>query len=176
MPGYDPSHTEGTPGPTLPDPPGAPLRLPSFRSFFGFFTPSSPGHIPGNTTMPNTPSARSAASSPTPTPTTPNRRIRRAIARLNRQERRKKQEREERAAERIQRRQQLQESNAQALVPYSLRCTIKGLYRYLQEPTSRIAALVKLPYSTVYHIVNKAQTLTRSSYRNALAYGSPIWR
>lgn len=140
-PGHDPSRTEGTPEPTLPDPPGAPLRLPSFGSFFGLFAPSSPGRTPGNTTVPNTPSARSVASSPfTPTP---NRRIRRAIARLDRRERREEQEREERAAERIQRRRRLQESNTRALVPYSLRCTIKGLYRYLQEPISRIAALVK---------------------------------
>ena len=73
-PGYDPSRMEGTLEPTLPDPSGAPLRLPSFGSFFGFF---------GSTTVPNTPSARSAASSPTLTPTTPNRRIRRAIARLD---------------------------------------------------------------------------------------------
>jgi len=73
-PGYDSSRLEGTLEPTLPDPPGAPLRLPSFGSFFGFF---------GNTTVPNTPFACSAASSPTPTPTTLNRRIRRAIARLD---------------------------------------------------------------------------------------------
>ena len=166
-PRYDTSRTEGTSEPTLPDPPGAPLRLPSFRSFFGFF---------GNTTMPNTPSDRSAASSPTLTPTTPNRRIRRAIARINRRERREEQEREERAAERIQRRRRLQESNARALVPYSLRCTIKGLYRYLQEPISRIAALVKQLYSTIHRIVNKAYTPTRGGYRNALAYGLPIRR
>jgi len=166
-PGYDSSRPEGTPEPTLPDPPGAPLRLPSFGSFFGFF---------GNTTVPNTPSARSAASSPTPTPTTPNRRIRRAIARLDRRERREEQEREERAAERIQRCRRLEESNARALVPYSLRYTIKGLYRYLQEPVSRIAALVKQPYSTVHRIVNEAHTPTRGGYRNALAYGSPIQR
>jgi hypothetical protein len=60
-PGHDPSRIEGTLEPTLPDPSRALLRLPSFRSFFGFF---------GNITVPNTPSARSAASSPTPTPTT----------------------------------------------------------------------------------------------------------
>ena len=171
-PGYDPSRTEGTPEPTLPDPPEAPLRLPGFGSFFGLFAPSSPG----NTTVPDTPSIRSAASSSsTPTPTTPNRRIRRAIARLDRRERCEEQEREERAAERIQRRRRLQESNARALVPYSLRCTIKGLYRYLQEPISRIAALVKQLYSTVHYIVNEAQTLICGGYRNALAYGSPIW-
>ena len=169
-PRYDPSRTEGTPEPTLPDPPGAPLRLPSFGSFFGLFAPS----LPGNTTLPNTPSTRSAASSSS-TPT-PNRRIRRAIARLDRRERREEQEREERAAERIQRRRRLQESNPRALVPYSLRCTIKGLYRYLQEPISPIAALVKQPYSTVHYIVNEAQTPTRGGYRNALAYGSPIRR
>jgi len=127
--------------------------------------------------VPNTPSTHSAASSSfTPTPTTPNRRIRRAIARLNRQERRKEQEQEEQTAERIQRRRRLQESNARALVPYSLRCTIKGLYRYLQEPASHIAALVKQPYSTVHHIINKAQTPTHSGYRNALTYSSPIRR
>ena len=83
-PRYNPFHIKGTPEPTLPNPPGAPLRLPSFGSFFGLFAPSSPGHIPGNTTVPNTPSARSAASNPTLTPTTPNRHIRQAIARLNR--------------------------------------------------------------------------------------------
>ena len=166
-PGYDPSRTEGTLEPTLPDPPGAPLRLPSFGSFFGLFAPSSPGRTPGNTTVPNTPSARSVASSPsTPTPSTPNRRIRRAIARLNRQERREEQEREKRAAECIQRRRRLEESNVRALVPYSLRCTIKGFYRYLQEPVSRIAALVKQPYSTVHHIVNEAHTPTRGGCRN----------
>ena len=164
-PGYDPSRTEGALEPTLPDPPGAPPRLPSFGSFFGFF---------GNTTVPNTPSARSAASSPTPTPTTPNRRIRRAIARLNRQERREEQEREERAAERIQRRRRLEESNARALIPYSLRCTIKGLYRYPEEPVSRIAALVKQPYTTVHRIVHEAQTPTRGGYQNGLIYDSPI--
>ncbi|OCK92094.1 uncharacterized protein K441DRAFT_727960 [Cenococcum geophilum 1.58] len=171
-PGYDPSRTEGTLEPTLPDPPGAPLRLPSFGSFFSLFTP----FLPSNTTMPNTPTRSATSSSSTPTPTTPNRRIHQAIARLNRRERREEQEREERAAERIQRRQQLQESNARALIPYSLRCTIKGLYRYLQEPISRIAVLVKQPYSTVHYIVNKAQTPIRSRYRNALTYGSPIRR
>ena len=62
------------------------------------------------------------------------------------------------------------------LVPYSLRCTIKGLYRYLQEPISHIAALVKQPYSTVHRIVNEAHTPTRGGYRNAFVYGSPIQR
>ena len=95
-PEYDPSRTEGTLEPTLPDPPGAPLRLSSFGSFFGLFAPSSPG----NTTVPNTSFICSAASSSsTPMPTTLNRRIRRAIARLDRRERREEQEREERAAE-----------------------------------------------------------------------------
>ena len=80
-PGYDPSGTEGTPEPTLPDPPGAPLRLPSFGSFFGLFTPS----LPGNTTVLNTPFTYSAVfSSFTLTPTTLNCCIRRAIAYLNR--------------------------------------------------------------------------------------------
>ena len=65
-PGYNPSRTEGTPEPTLPDPPRAPLRLPSFRSFFSFFS---------NITILNIPSTYSAASSPTLTPTTLNRRI-----------------------------------------------------------------------------------------------------
>ena len=85
--GYNPSYTrlEGTPEPTLPNPPGALLRLPSFRSFFSLFAPS----LPNNITVPNTPSTYSAASSSsTLTPTTLNRRICRAIARLNRQERR----------------------------------------------------------------------------------------
>ena len=72
-PGYDPSRTEGTPEPTLPDPPGAPLRLPSFGSFFGLFAPS----LPSNITMPNTPSIHSTTSnSSTLTPTTLNHRIR----------------------------------------------------------------------------------------------------
>ena len=66
-PGYNPSCTEGTPEPTLPDPSRAPLRLSSFGSFFSFFS---------STTVPNTPFACSAASSPTLTPTTLNRRIR----------------------------------------------------------------------------------------------------
>ena len=97
-PGYNPSRTEGTPEPILPDPPGAPLRLPSFGSFFGLFTPS----LPSNITMPNTPSAYSAASSSsTLIPITLNCYIRRAIACLNRQERRKEQEQEGRAIERI---------------------------------------------------------------------------
>jgi hypothetical protein len=73
-PRYNPSYIEGTLEPILPNPPRALLRLPSFRSFFGFFS---------NTTILNTPSARSAASSPTLTPTTLNRRIRQAIAYLN---------------------------------------------------------------------------------------------
>ena len=91
-PGYDPFCTEGTLEPTLPNPPGAPLRLPSFRSFFSLFAP----FLPGNTTVLNTPSTRFAVSrSFTPTPTTPNRRIRRAIACLNRRERREEQEWEE---------------------------------------------------------------------------------
>ena len=62
-PGYDPSYTEGTPESTLPNPPRALLHLPSFRSFFSFFS---------NITILNTPSAHSAASSPTLTPTTLN--------------------------------------------------------------------------------------------------------
>ncbi|OCK99019.1 uncharacterized protein K441DRAFT_653425 [Cenococcum geophilum 1.58] len=48
FPGYDPSRTEGTLEPTLPDPFRALLRLPSFFSFFNFFS---------NITVPNTPFA-----------------------------------------------------------------------------------------------------------------------
>ncbi|OCK94217.1 uncharacterized protein K441DRAFT_122822 [Cenococcum geophilum 1.58] len=73
-PRYNPSYIKGTLEPTLPNPPRALLRLPSFRSFFSFFS---------NITILNTPSARSTASSPTLTPTTPNRRICRAITHLN---------------------------------------------------------------------------------------------
>ena len=171
-PKYDPSCTEGTLESTLLNPPGAPLRLSSFGSFFGLFAPSSPGRTPGNITVLNTPFARSVVFSPFTL--MPNCCICWAIARLDRRERREEQEREERAVERIQRCRRLQESNTWALVPYSLRCTIKGLYCYFQEPISRIAALVKQPYSTVYYIVNEAQTLIRGGYRNALAYGSPI--
>ena len=65
-PRYNPSCTEATLKSTLPDPPRAPLRLPSFKSFFSFF---------GNITVLNTPSTYSTISSPTPTPTTSNRRI-----------------------------------------------------------------------------------------------------
>jgi len=69
---YDPSYIEGTLEPTLPDPPGAPLRLPSFRNFFGLFAPS----LPSYTIIPNTPSTRSTASSSfILIPTTPNHRI-----------------------------------------------------------------------------------------------------
>ena len=85
-PGYNPSRTEGTPESTLPDPPGALLRLLSFKSFFGFFS---------GTTVPNTPFTCSTASSLTPTPTTLNRCIHRAIACLNQQERHEEQEWEE---------------------------------------------------------------------------------
>ena len=68
-PGYDPSRIKGTLEPTLLDPPGALLRLPSFRSFFSLFAPS----LPSNTTVLNTPSTCSAASySSTLIPTTPN--------------------------------------------------------------------------------------------------------
>ena len=59
FPRYNPSHTEGTLKPTLPDSPGAPLRFPSFRSFFSLFTPS----LPNNTTVLNTPFTYSAISS-----------------------------------------------------------------------------------------------------------------
>ena len=72
--GYNLSYTrpKGTIEPTLPNPPKAPLRLPSFRNFFGLFTPS----LPSNTTIPNTPFTYSATpSSFTPTPTTPNHHI-----------------------------------------------------------------------------------------------------
>ena len=62
-PGYDPSRTEKTLEPTLPDPPGALVHLPSFGSFFGFF---------GGITVLNTPSACSAVFSFTLTPTTLN--------------------------------------------------------------------------------------------------------
>ncbi|OCK95109.1 uncharacterized protein K441DRAFT_659127, partial [Cenococcum geophilum 1.58] len=58
-PRYDPSGIEGTPEPTLPNPPGALLRLPSFRSFFSLFTP----FLPSNITVLNTPFTRSAISS-----------------------------------------------------------------------------------------------------------------
>ena len=82
--GHNPSYIKGILEFTLPDPPRALLCLPSFRSFFSLFTPSSPGYTPGNITILNTPSARSVVSSPfTPTP---NCRIRQAIACLNRQE------------------------------------------------------------------------------------------
>ena len=56
--GYNPSYMEGTLEPTLPDPSGALLCLPSFRSFFGLFAP----FLPGNTTVLNTPFTYSAAS------------------------------------------------------------------------------------------------------------------
>ena len=80
-PRYNPSCIEGTLKPTLPNPPRALLRLPSFRSFFSLFTPS----LPSNITIPNTPSIYSTISySFTLTPTTLNRRIRQAIAYLNR--------------------------------------------------------------------------------------------
>ena len=69
---YDPSYIEGTLKPTLPNPPRALLRLPSFRSFFSFFTP----FLSSNIIMPNTPSTRSTiSSSSTLTPTTLNHRI-----------------------------------------------------------------------------------------------------
>ena len=71
-PRYDPSRIEGTLEPTLPNPPRALLRLPSFRSFFSLFTPS----LPSNITILNTPSIRSTASSSTLIPTILNRRIR----------------------------------------------------------------------------------------------------
>ena len=84
-PRYNPFRTERTLEPTLPNPPGAPLCLSSFGSFFGLFAP----FLPGNITVLNTPFTCSAASrSFTLMPTTPNHRIRRAIARLNRRERR----------------------------------------------------------------------------------------
>ena len=80
-PRYDPFCIEGTLEPTLPDPPRAPLRLSSFRSFFGLFAPS----LPYNITILNTPFTRSTvSSSSTLIPTTLNRYICRAIARLNR--------------------------------------------------------------------------------------------
>ena len=72
--GYNPSNTEGTPKPTLPDPSRASLRLPSFRSFFSFFS---------GTTMPNTPFAYSTASNLTLIPITLNRYIHQAIIHLN---------------------------------------------------------------------------------------------
>ena len=58
-PRYDPSGIEGTLEPTLPNPPRALLRLPSFRSFFSLFTPS----LPSNITILNTPSTYSTTSS-----------------------------------------------------------------------------------------------------------------
>ena len=84
-PKYNPSYTKGTLEPTLPDPPRAPLCLPSFRNFFSLFTPS----LPGNITVPNTPSTHFTASSSALTPTALNHRIYREIACLNRRERRK---------------------------------------------------------------------------------------
>ncbi len=84
FPGYDPSRIKGTLEPTLPDPPGAPLRFFSFRNFFGLFTPSSPSY----TTMPNTPfTCSTVSSSSTPIPTTLNYCICQAIACLNKWER-----------------------------------------------------------------------------------------
>ena len=72
-PGHDPSYTEGTPELTLPDPPRALLRLPSFGNFFSLFAP----FLLSNITVLNTPSTHSAASSSsTLTPTTLNCRIR----------------------------------------------------------------------------------------------------
>ena len=80
-PRYDPSYIKGTLEPTLPNPPRALLRLPSFRNFFSLFTP----FLSSNITVPNIPSTRSTvSSSSTLIPTTLNRRIRRVIARLNR--------------------------------------------------------------------------------------------
>ena len=63
-PGYDPSHIKETLKPTLPDPPRALLRLPSFKSFFSLFTPSSPGCTPSNITVLNTPFTCFVVSSP----------------------------------------------------------------------------------------------------------------
>jgi hypothetical protein len=77
-PRYNPSGIEGTLESTLPNPPRALLRLPSFRSFFSLFTPS----LPSNTTIPNTPSTRSAVSSSSTL--IPSRHIHRVIAYLNR--------------------------------------------------------------------------------------------
>ena len=70
---YDPSYTrlEGTLEPTLPNPPRALLRLPSFRSFFSVFTSS----LPSNITILNTLSTLSTVSSSTLTPTTLNYRM-----------------------------------------------------------------------------------------------------
>ena len=61
--GYDPSHIKRTLESTLPDSPRALLYLPSFKSFFGFFS---------GTTVLNTPFVYSTTSSPTPTPITLN--------------------------------------------------------------------------------------------------------
>ena len=73
FPRYDPSRTERILKFILPNPFKALLRLPSFRSFFGLFTPS----LFSNITVLNTPFAYSAVSSSfTLTPTTPNRCIR----------------------------------------------------------------------------------------------------
>ena len=58
-PEYDPSCMEGTPEFTLPDPPGALLCLPSFKSFFGLFAP----FLSSNITILNTPSTCFAVSS-----------------------------------------------------------------------------------------------------------------
>ena len=67
--GYDSSRTEGTPEPTLPDPPGALLRLFSFGNFFSLFIFS----LFNNTIMPNTPFTYSAVfNSFILMPTTPN--------------------------------------------------------------------------------------------------------
>ena len=61
--GYDPSYIEKTLESTLPDPPGALVYLPSFGSFFGFFS---------SITVLNTPFTYSTVSSFTLTPTTLN--------------------------------------------------------------------------------------------------------
>ena len=85
-PGYNPSCIERTPEPTLPDFPGALLRLPSFFGFFGLFVSS----LFYNTTMPNTPfTCSTVSSSSTLIFITLNRCICRAITRLNRQEKNK---------------------------------------------------------------------------------------
>ena len=60
---YNPSRIKETLEFTLPDPPGALVRLSSFRSFFGFFS---------GITVLNTPFTYSTAFSLTPMPITPN--------------------------------------------------------------------------------------------------------